>query len=429
MLRGTDEAAVSSAVRLRAALGLAAVPRDPGAICAEGSAHVRHRCRPVDEYQAREFDKLFERVWDLEDDELFVVALTTMLIAIENEHEIGPQLNCLLALKAALTVILRRFAPEQFGRAVATIYPDDDEKGGNDPSGACVIRREGKRGAVFYVKFRDAAGVQVKQRLGRETDGWNAKKAERELGKRLDVVERERWRKPDGLTFATFAERFVTDYLPGRNLKHSSVVNYTLDVRRHLTRFLGKRTLVDLEADPGILDAYIAAKTAEGLSPKTIGNHLTTLSVMFKVAIRWRLVRTNPVALVDRPRVENPEMNVLSEAEIARLLAAYAELEGEAGDAERPLVASHAPSRRRRARNGSLRRGELLALTWGDVKLLERLLTVRRSFVRGRMETPKSRSSRRTIELGPRRVLFPGAAAKGESRIFAELGGTKSGTN
>ncbi len=40
------------------------------------------------------------------------------------------------------------------------------------PSGACVIRRDGKRGAVLYVKYVDAAGRQVKERLGREADGW-----------------------------------------------------------------------------------------------------------------------------------------------------------------------------------------------------------------------------------------------------------------
>jgi integrase len=41
-------------------------------------------------------------------------------------------------------------------------------------------------------------------------------------------------------------------------------------------------------------------------------------------------------------------------------------------------------------------------LRWRDIELLDRRLTVRESFVRGRFQTPKSRASRRTIELGPR---------------------------
>lgn len=46
------------------------------------------------------------------------------------------------------------------------------------PSGACVLRYDGERGAVSYVKFVDATGRQVKERLGREADGWTKRKAE-----------------------------------------------------------------------------------------------------------------------------------------------------------------------------------------------------------------------------------------------------------
>ncbi len=270
-------------------------------------------------------------------------------------------------------------------------------------SGACVIEYRGTRGTVFYAKFRDADGRQVKQRLGREADGWTAKRSERELGKRLDAVERESWRKPDRLLFSDFAERFLSDYLPGRNLKRSTVIDYEHTVRRHLVDFFGALELATIENRPEHLDAYIAAKTAAGLSAKTIGNHLATLRVMFKVALRWRLARTNPVLLVERPRVEQPEMSVLSEEEIARLVTAYVELEREADPTER---AWWAITRRLTlvGLGSALRRGELLGLAWRDVKLLEGRLTVRQAFVRGAFTTPKSRASRRTLELGPRTV-------------------------
>jgi integrase len=50
----------------------------------------------------------------------------------------------------------------------------------------------------------------------------------------------------------------------------------------------------------------------------------------------------------------------------------------------------------------AMRRGEIIGLRWRDVELLERRLHVRETIVRGKVVTPKSRSSRRTMEIGPR---------------------------
>jgi integrase len=261
-----------------------------------------------------------------------------------------------------------------------------------------VIRYEGARGDVFRIKYRDAAGRQVMETLGAAADGWNERKAQRELRNRMTDVERDGYRRLEALSFAAFATRFQGDYLPGRNLKPSTTLDYENTIRRHLLPFFGELDLASIT--PADVDAYVAAKTGK-LSPKTIGNHLGTLGVMFKVAQRWRLVHSNPVTGVDRPRVEQAEMQVLSGAEIARLLVAYGEFALEAEMDERAwwrltgriVVVALATA---------ARRGELLALRWRDIQLVEGLLTVRESLVRGRFQTPKSRSSRRTIELGPR---------------------------
>jgi integrase len=261
-----------------------------------------------------------------------------------------------------------------------------------------VIRYQGARGEVFRIKFRDATGRRVMETLGAAADGWNERKAQRELRNRMTDVERDGYRRFQPLSFTAFAARWQRDYLPGRNLKPSTTLDYENTIRRHLLPFFGEFDLASIT--PADVDAYIAAKTSK-LSPKTIGNHLGTLRVMFKVAIRWNLTSSNPVSGVDPPRVEQVEMQVLSGAEITRLLVAYGELEREAEEDEqawwrltrRIVVVALATA---------ARRGELLALRWRDVQLVEGLLTVRESLVRGRFQTPKSRSSRRTIELGPR---------------------------
>jgi integrase len=267
------------------------------------------------------------------------------------------------------------------------------------PHGAGVIRHQGKRAAVWRIKYRDATGRAVMETLGREPQ-WTRRKAERELGKRLAAVE-DGWRKPDKLTFATFSKRFQNEYLPGRNLKATTLENYRYMLERHLLPHFGRLLLTELESRPELIDGYISLKAKTGLSAKTINNHLLLLNLMLRRATVWRLIRTNPVASIDRPHLPQPEMNVLTEVEIARLGSAYDELHREAAENERPwwvLAKAIVVT----ALGTGLRRGELLGLRWGAVDLLEGKIIVREALVRGKTSTPKSKASRRLIELGPR---------------------------
>jgi integrase len=267
------------------------------------------------------------------------------------------------------------------------------------PPGPAVVRYQGKRAVVWRIRYRDAAGRYVWETLGREPY-WNRSKAERELGKRLAAVE-EGYRKPDKATFATFSKRFQSEYLPGRNLKPTTLENYRYILDRHLLPHFGRHQLSELEARPELIDTYVSLKADQGLSAKTIHNHLLLLNLMLRRATVWRLIRANPVARIDRPRLAQPEMRVLTEVEIARLAAAYDQLHTDAIESERQwwLLAKAIVLF---ALGTGLRRGELLGLRWGAVDLLEGKITVREAIVRGQLSTPKSRASRRVIELGPR---------------------------
>lgn len=267
------------------------------------------------------------------------------------------------------------------------------------PRGAAVVRYEGKRGAVWRIKYRDAADKQVLETLGPEPP-WTERMAQRELGKRLAAVD-EGFRKPDHVTFGDFARRFVHDYLPGRKLKASTIENYRYMLHGHLLPFFGDHALAELEARPELIDAYIALKAESGLTAKTIQNHILLLNVMLRRAVVWRLMRSNPVSSIDRPSLVQPEMSVLTEAEIARLANAYDELIAEASESEGEWW-SLAKAIVLTALGTALRRGELIGLRWRAVNLLEAKIEVRETFVRGRFTTPKSRASKRVVELGPR---------------------------
>jgi integrase len=263
-----------------------------------------------------------------------------------------------------------------------------------------VWRYEGKRGVTWRIRYTDAGGKRVLETLGREPE-WNRKRAEAELRRRLVEVERNGYRKPERLTFADFAERWLTDYLPGRGLKLTTVEGYRQTISKHLVPHFGCYELSELEKQPELVDRYVSLKMREGYAAKTVVNHLLCLQVILKRAVRWRLIERNPVTDCERPRVEQAELNVLSEVEIAKLWSAYGELEAE-GEQDEQVWWRLARTLTFVALGTAMRRGELLALRWRDVRLLEGQLTVREALVRGRFTTPKSRSSRRLLELGPR---------------------------
>jgi integrase len=269
-----------------------------------------------------------------------------------------------------------------------------------EPKWGRVWRYQGTRGVVWRIRYRDASGRRILETLGKEP-AWNRKKAEAELRRRLVDVERDGYRKPERILFADFAQRWQSEYLPGRGLKLTTLDGYQQTLNKHLLPFFGTTPLQELEQRPELIDRYITTKMQAGLAPKTVTNHLLILQGMLKRAIRWRLISRNPVLDADRPRLHQPELNILTEVEIARLWSAYTQLEHDAEPDQKPWW-QLTRTLTFVALGTAMRRGELLALRWKDIHLLDAHINVREALVKGRFTTPKSRSSRRLLELGPR---------------------------
>src|SRR5680860_667904 len=271
-----------------------------------------------------------------------------------------------------------------------------------DQTFGAIWRYQGPRGTIWRIRYRDASGRRVLETLGAEPD-WNKRRATAELRRRQVDVERAGYRHPEETRVADFARAWLSDYLPARGLKPTTIAGYRQAIEGHLVPALGAASLTELERQPELIERYLARKIGEGLSPKTVTNQLLVLQLVMKRALRLRLITRNPVSDVERPRLEHTEMSVLSEVEIARLWGAYGELHAEAGVEARPWWRI-ARTITFVALGTAMRRGELLGLRWRDVALLDGRLQVREALVRGRFTTPKSRASRRTIELGPRTV-------------------------
>jgi hypothetical protein len=97
-------------------------------------------------------------------------------------------------------------------------------------------------------------------------------------------------------------------------------------IRNHLRPYFGDEDLARLSQRPEAFERYAGEKIADGLSPKTVRNHLTLLGLVFRSARKWRWVAENPLELVDKPPAEDAETETLTADEVALLLDAYREL-------------------------------------------------------------------------------------------------------
>jgi integrase len=140
----------------------------------------------------------------------------------------------------------------------------------------------------------------------------------------------------------------------------------------HLLPALGHKRLDAIKSE----DVQRLKRNLEAKSPKTVNNILAVLSVMLKKAVEWEVIDRMPCAVKLLPATKGStrfhdfdEYERLVEA--ARLLDPRTHLivllGGEAG----------------------LRCGEMVALEWSDVDLVNRQLCIRRSDWNGHVTSPK----------------------------------------
>ncbi|SRR6266545_6056305 len=242
------------------------------------------------------------------------------------------------------------------------------------PSGAAVIRYTGKRGVVFRIKYRDAAGRQTMETIGSERDGWTRRKAEAELRDRLVQVEKKGWRRPRRLLFRDYAEDWLEATAAKRAWSENTRKAYRGGMKR-IEPFFGPMAL------GGIKPSHVAAFTREAIGrhgPTTVNQDLNLLHNIFASAVREELLDANPANRPERPKTPDHERawRVLEPGEVSRVLKAFTDERARVIFLTSILTA--------------MRRSELVNLKWSDVDFLADAIHVRRA---------KSREGHRAIAM------------------------------
>jgi len=176
-----------------------------------------------------------------------------------------------------------------------------------------------------------------------------------------------------------FAVEFLKSYCAANN-KYATLEAKESILRVHLIPEFGSLPLGDVSGRA--IETYKAKKLSEGLSPKTVNNHLTVLRKLLSVALEWEIIEVIPP--VKWLRVPPQKFDFLSFEEAERLVEA-----ADAGWRAAILVG---------LRTG-LRLGEIMALRWEDLDLVTGRLVVSRTVSRGRIGSPKNGRTRE-IPLG-----------------------------
>lgn len=184
-------------------------------------------------------------------------------------------------------------------------------------------------------------------------------------------------------------------YLRDRWLLHAetrvrprTLVRYEQLLRIHVIPQIGKVALRKLT--PTDVQSVVDRMIAGGLSARSTEQAYRVLSAALRQAVRWQLIATNPAAAVQPPRVHRPDL-VTPDPDALRRLMAIA----------KGNTVFYVPTVL--AATTGMRRGEVLAMRWGDLDLDERVVRVSRSLQRigGDLQSvePKTARGRRTVAL------------------------------
>jgi integrase/recombinase XerD len=98
-----------------------------------------------------------------------------------------------------------------------------------------------------------------------------------------------------------------------------------------LSGFLAGRGLVLEDADAAVLHDYLAAAATRRLAPRTLARRISAIRQFFRFLLTDGVRADDPTSGLDTPRLGRPLPKILSEAEVARLIAAAEIWPGEEG--------------------------------------------------------------------------------------------------
>jgi integrase len=192
----------------------------------------------------------------------------------------------------------------------------------------------------------------------------------------------------DQMTLNRLLDRWFDDVMR-HQVAPSALENYRSIATNHLKPTLGRRRVSKLT--PADVDALLSEKLDAKLSSSTVRRIRAVLSAALDQAVRWGVVGRNVVAVTRGPKTTRREGRTLTPDQARKLLATTR---------GRRLEAFYVTML-----GLGLRPGEALGLSWDDVNLEGKVLTIRQALKRENKQLVigdvKTAKSRRAVNLPP----------------------------
>lgn len=265
-----------------------------------------------------------------------------------------------------------------------------------------IHKRNGKRGTTYEVRYRGIDGREHSKTLR------TRKEAEAYERDQLSALARGTWTDPVAgrVTLKAWADEWSQTIV---HLAGSSMKIYESNLRLHILPVLGAHQLGRITTPmcrAWLSELMVKPKRGGGvLSPASVHQAYRTLHTVMASAVENGFIGRNPLDGVKPPRVPQTPMKFLTPEQVHTLA-------NEIDPRYRAFVLLGAYC--------GLRAGEMLALTWDQVRMLERRVEVTKqtdaSQPLGAVKAPKTAAGRRSVSL-PRVV----ADALAEHALLANL--------
>jgi integrase len=241
-----------------------------------------------------------------------------------------------------------------------------------------LTRRKRKTGPdVWQFRWMQAGKPKAKvigdvKRLPYESDALRAIES-----LRAQINSRTLQERYHAVTVSGVVDRYLTEVAP-HEVRKQTMASYK-SYAKHIRTCWGASTL-------GSVDDPIAVENWLKTLPRGTAPHVRNFfHLLYQWAIRWKLVKRNPITLVRQSRKRAKSPRVLRPEEVKALLGALQE-------PYRLMVQVCCAL--------GLRSCELVALKWGDFDWQNQTLLIQRSMVQGEINDTKTEASQKYLPVG-----------------------------